>query len=91
MNLILCEHRPSPDQLKRLGVEEWPIWQKEISEFPWAYDQEEVCFILEGRAIVTPDGGDPVEIGHGDLVTFAKGLSCTWKIVEPIAKHYHFK
>ena len=37
-----------------------------------------------------PDGGEPVELGAGDLVTFAKGLSCTWDIREPIKKHYSF-
>ena len=29
---------------------------------------------------VTPDGGDPVEFGKGDLVTFPEGMSCTWEI-----------
>ena len=37
---------------------------------------------------VTPDDGEPVSFGAGDLVTFEAGLSCTWKILEPVRKHY---
>ena len=35
--------------------------------------------------------GKPVQIEKGDLVTFPKGMSCTWKIVQSIRKHYAFK
>lgn len=45
--------------------------------------------ILAGRVIVTPEGGTPVEIARGNLVTFPAGLACTWK-VEPIRKRYRF-
>jgi len=87
---IQVEHRPSAERLAELGVENWPIWEKEVSEFPWHYDVTETCYFLAGRVIVTPEGGEPVEMGEGDLVTFPAGLSCTWKILEPVRKHYSF-
>ena len=90
MDQILREHNPSPMKLDVMNVDYWPIWKKEVSTFPWSYDQSETCYILEGRVIVTPDGGEPVELGRGDLVTFPAGLSCTWQILEPIRKHYTF-
>ncbi|MBT4819744.1 MAG: DUF861 domain-containing protein [Lentisphaerae bacterium] len=40
--------------------------------------------------VVTPDGGEPVEFGKGDLVTFPKGMSCTWMIRTDVKKHYRF-
>ncbi len=40
--------------------------------------------------IVTPDGSDPIRIGQGDLVVFPAGLSCTWKIISDVRKHYTF-
>lgn len=80
--------KPGMDELKNMGVFDWPIWEKEVSEFSWHYDDKETCFILEGEVIVTPDGGDPVEIHAGDLVVFPKGMSCTWNIVRDIRKHY---
>ncbi len=36
------------------------------------------------------DEGEPVEFGKGDLVTFPEGTCCTWKVEEPIRKHYRF-
>ena len=29
-------------------------------------------------------------IEPGDLVRFPKGMSCTWKVTQPIRKHYNF-
>ena len=84
-------HRPDEARLEEMGVRSWPIWQKEASEFPWSYDATEVCYLLEGEVEVTPDGGRPVRIAEGDLVTFPAGMSCTWKVVKPVRKHYSFK
>jgi len=78
------------EQLETLGVFGWPIWSKEISEFPWVYDAEETCYLLAGQVTVTPNGGSPLSFGRGDLVTFPAGLACTWKITEAVRKHYRF-
>ncbi len=91
MTDITVEHNVSPAKLDQMEVESWPTWEKEISTFDWHYEQNEVCYILEGKAIVTPNGGDAVEINEGDLVTFAKGLACTWDIKEAVRKHYWLK
>jgi uncharacterized cupin superfamily protein len=90
MSEIQVEHSPSEEQLTELGVRSWPTWSAEVSEFPWSYDATETCYVLEGRVTVTPDGCEPVEIEAGDLVTFPKGMSCTWKITQDIRKHYNF-
>jgi uncharacterized protein len=85
-------HIENPDKkkLEELDVASWAIWEKEISEFPWYYDETEMCYILEGHAIVTPKDGTAVEIKAGDLVTFSEGLSCSWNITQSIKKHYYF-
>ena len=88
MDSITIERNPSPAKLDAMGVEYWPIWEKEVSTFEWTYDENEKCYILEGEAIVTPKGGEPVEIKAYDLVSFAKGMSCTWEIRSPVKKHY---
>jgi uncharacterized cupin superfamily protein len=87
---IQVEHQPSEARLRSLGVAQWPIWEKEISEFPWVYDEAETCYILAGQVTVTPDGGEPVTVGAGDLVTFPAGMACRWDISQPIRKHYRF-
>jgi len=89
---IKVERNPDEKRLAALGAREWDIWTKEVSEFPWTYDCKETCFFLEGKVSVTPEGGGaPVEFGKGDLVTFPKGLSCTWKVLSPVRKHYLFE
>ena len=78
------------DRLDELGVRAWPTWSAEESEFPWHYDSAETCYFLEGDVVVTPDGGEPVEMGKGDLVTFPAGMSCTWNIRKAVRKHFTF-
>lgn len=90
MSRIRIEHPATNSQLDDLQVKTWPIWEKEASEFAWHYDEEETCYLLEGDVVVTPDGGEPVRFGAGDLVTFPQGMSCTWKVLKPVRKHYKF-
>ena len=90
MSEIKLEHNPPMNKLEQMGVWGWPVWTKEVSIFPWTYDSEETCFFLEGDVIVTPNGGAPVRMGIGDLVTFPAGMSCTWEIHRPVRKHYTF-
>ncbi len=80
--------KPSPEELAELDVSSWPVWEKGVSEFDWVYDEEETFYVLEGRVEVTLDDGTRIEIEPGDLVTFAKGVRCRWKVLEPIRKHY---
>lgn len=81
----------SDSEIKKMGIDSWPIWEKEISRFDWYYDQTEDCLLLEGKVIVTSKDGMKVEFGKGNFVTFPKGLSCTWDIKEPVKKHYNFR
>jgi len=90
MKPIQVEHNPSEKRLVTEGVRQWPIWEKEASEFPWHYDDTEMCYLLAGDVTVTPDGGEPVRFGQGDLVTFPAGMSCTWKVHRAVRKHYRF-
>ncbi len=90
MGAIKVEKNPGRERLDELGVKDWPVWTKESSEFAWSYDDTETCYFLQGDVIVTPVDGEPVEVGAGDLVTFPKGMSCTWKIRQDVKKHYIF-
>ncbi len=87
---IQVESQISGDRLQELGVLNWAIWTKDVSEFPWTYEGSETCYFLEGEVIVTPEGGTPVKMGKGDLATFPDGMSCTWTILQPVKKHYSF-
>lgn len=80
--------KPSEAEVADMSGE--PIWEKEVSTFPWTYDMNETCLLLEGEVTVTPDGGEPVQFGAGDLVTFPQGMDCTWDITKAVRKHYRF-
>ncbi len=88
MNTITIEHHVTPAKLDVLFVDDWPVWSKGIAEFEWHYDKKETCYIIEGKAIITPDNGEPVTIETGDMVFFPRGLTCVWKITEPMEKNY---
>lgn len=81
--------KPTKEQLEKLNVKSWPIWEKEKSKFPWFYDETETCYILQGKVIVKTKV-ETVSFGAGDLVTFPSGLECEWKILEDVKKHYKF-
>lgn len=88
---IKVEREPGELRLDEMRVSSWPIWTKEISTFSWTYDSTEICYLLEGNVVVTPDDGEPVEISKGDLVTFPSGMSCTWDIRSDVRKHYYLE
>ena len=90
MSEIKVLHNPDKKMLDALGVESWGVWEKEVSEFPWTYDAEETCYFLEGDVIVTPQGGEPVSMGKGDMVTFPRGMSCHWNIRKEVKKYFSF-
>ena len=79
----------SEEEIAKRGIRSWPVWEKEVSRFPWSYDTEEQCFLLEGEVTIeTADGNFTLK--PGDFVTFEKGLSCVWDIRVPVKKHYRF-
>lgn len=90
MSDIKIERRAGERRLSELDVRDWPIWTKEVSAFPWHYDQSETCYFLEGEVIVTPATGEAVHMGMGDLVTFPAGMDCTWDVRTAVRKHYRF-
>lgn len=82
-------HRPDQSYIKERNINQWPIWQKEVSRFPWTYDCDEECYILEGEVVVETEV-ETVHIKSGDFVVFPEGLTCVWDIKKPIKKHYNF-
>ena len=76
-----------PEQCKSSGL--WSVWQCEPSKFDWSYDEAEIAYLYEGKVKVTTKE-EKVEINAGDLVTFPKGLDCTWEILKKVRKVYQF-
>ena len=86
MSNIIITH-PTEDELKELGIDNWPSWACEPSTFDWHYDSDETAYVFEGKVKVKT-ATEEVEIKAGDLVFFPKGLACTWQVLERINKVY---
>jgi uncharacterized protein len=64
------------------------IWACEPGPSHWTLETHEVIHLVAGRMTVTPEGGEPTEIGAGDAAVFPKGWTGTWDIHETVRKVY---
>jgi uncharacterized cupin superfamily protein len=77
------------------GLEVWVdgeksagIWQCTSGPSHWVQEENEVIYVLSGRMTVTQEGGEPTEIGAGDVAVFPLGWTGTWDIHETVRKVY---
>ncbi|GAA2825382.1 hypothetical protein EDC40_11115 [Aminobacter aminovorans] len=63
-------------------------WQATPGTYHASYTDYEFVHMISGRIIITPDGGEPVEVGPGDAFVVEADFKGTWKIIEPVTKHF---
>ena len=65
-------------------------WECTPGTYHATYKAYEFVHLIEGRIVITPDGGTPVTVQAGDafVIEADKG---TWKIEETVRKHFDFK
>jgi len=89
MKEITVDSNPSEALLKKLGTAHWPIWEKEVSVFPWSFVTTETALILEGECEMTPEDGSPsTTFKAGDLVVFPVGYKGSWEVKKALKKQY---
>jgi uncharacterized cupin superfamily protein len=64
------------------------VWHCTPGSFYLDHADETVAFI-SGRATVTPQGGEPVEIEAGDTAFFPDGTRVPWEVHETVRKAFH--
>ena len=80
-----------PSEAEKNAMKSNPTWSCGVSEFNWHYDETETSLIIEGEVEVSyRSGSAAVKFGAGDFVVFPQGLSCVWKVIKPVKKHYSF-
>ena len=82
--------KATPEKLESLNVDNWSQWSCDVSKFDWEYDTNETAYLFEGRVTVTSEDGEIVTFGAGDIVTFPKGLKCTWDVSVLVRKRFKF-
>src|ERR1700712_4424701 len=77
------------------GVELWVdgdssagIWECAPGPSHWVLETHEVIHLVAGGRPVPPDGGEPTEIGAGDVAVFPRGWTGTWDVHETVRKVY---
>jgi uncharacterized protein len=70
------------------GARSAGIWQCSAGPSFWRQDENEVIYVLSGRMTVTPEGGEPLDVGAGDIAVFPLGWTGTWVIHETLRKVY---
>jgi uncharacterized cupin superfamily protein len=87
MNTIVVESQPTPQRLSELGVPAWPLWKDPVGDHNQHYDAEERSYLLDGEAVLTLSGQEPVAVSKGDLVIIPAG-NCLWQVLRPVRRHY---
>ena len=64
------------------------VWHCTPGAFYLDNADETVC-LIEGRATVTPEGGDPVQLEAGDTAFLPEGSRSLWEIHETVKKAFH--
>jgi|SRR5690554_5865800 len=65
------------------------IWEATPGRFSARRDGfHEICYLISGRATLTTDEGEAVEVGTGDLFVTPAGWVGTWEVHETVRKAY---
>ncbi|RVD55595.1 cupin domain-containing protein [Mesorhizobium sp. M2D.F.Ca.ET.185.01.1.1] len=89
---IVVEGRPTMQTAVQHTTEDGKVmsgtWRASPGTYHATYTDYEFVHMIAGRIIITPDGGEPVEVGPGDAFVVEADFKGTWKILEPVIKHF---
>ena len=63
-------------------------WRHGPGRIAVAYDEDELCVIVAGEAVLTDDAGHSARFGPGDAFAISAGFTGTWESVGEVTKIY---
>jgi uncharacterized cupin superfamily protein len=66
-------------------------WTSTVGTWHATYTAFEFVHLIRGRIVITEDGGEPVTVGPGDAFCVEAGFKGTWRVEEPVLKHWTFR
>ena len=67
------------------------IWECSVGSYHATYTAYEYVVLIEGRIVITPDGGTPVTVEAPDAFVVEPTFKGTWKIEKNVRKHFDFR
>jgi uncharacterized cupin superfamily protein len=64
------------------------VWHCTPGTFMLTHPAETVC-LVQGRATITPEGGEPVTVVPGEVVFIPEGTVARWEVHETVRKAFH--
>jgi uncharacterized cupin superfamily protein len=64
------------------------VWHCTPGTFMLTHPGETLC-LVEGRATITPEGGEPVTVVPGEVVFIPEGTVARWEVHETVRKAFH--
>lgn len=58
----------------------WRVLGELPEPFHYVFELDETIHVIEGEVVISVDGGPTLELGPGDVASFAAGSSATWRI-----------
>lgn len=66
-------------------------WEATVGSYHAVYAAYEFVHLIEGRIVITPEGGAAVILNPGDAFVVEPGFKGVWKIEAPVKKHFAIK
>lgn len=64
------------------------VWHCTPGVFWLSHPGETIC-LVEGRATITPEGGEPVTVVPGEVVYLPEKMRAKWEVHETVKKAFH--
>lgn len=64
------------------------LWEATAGTYHVIYSKYEFISLLQGKIVITPDGGDPVVVQAGDAFAVEATFVGTWEILEDVKKYF---
>ncbi len=62
------------------------VWECSEGSFVWHYGEDETVYIISGEVFISTETGEERRLGQGDMAFFPGGVSCNWRVTQPIKK-----
>lgn len=64
------------------------VWSSEAGKWTISYTEDEFCYVISGKAIITDVEGQTETVEQGDAFVIPAGFQGTWETIEEVSKFY---